>query len=64
MHLSAYLRRAGVLALAIRPPTVPAGTARLRLCPMATHSAEQLAQVIAAFRAARDALPELRPLLR
>jgi 8-amino-7-oxononanoate synthase len=64
MRLSAYLRRAGVLALAIRPPTVPAGTARLRLCPMATHSAEQLAQVIAAFRAAREALPELRPLLR
>lgn len=64
MRLSSYLRRAGVLAPAIRPPTVPTGTARLRLCPMATHTPAQLAQVIAAFRAARDALPELRPLLR
>ena len=64
MRLSGYLRRAGVLAPAIRPPTVPAGTARLRLCPMATHTPEQLAQVLAAFRAARDDLPELRPLLR
>lgn len=64
MRLSAYLRQAGVLALAIRPPTVPRGTARLRLCPMATHTAEQLAQVVAAFRAARDALPELRSALQ
>lgn len=64
MQLSGYLRRAGILALAIRPPTVPPGTARLRLCPMATHSAEQLERVVAAFRAARDALPELRPGLR
>jgi 7-keto-8-aminopelargonate synthetase-like enzyme len=64
MRLSAYLRDAGVLALAIRPPTVPPGTARLRLCPMATHTQEQLARVLAAFAAARDAVPELRAALR
>lgn len=64
MRLSGFLRRAGVLAPAIRPPTVPPGTARLRLCVMATHTGEQLGRVVAAFRAARDALPELRPALR
>ncbi|HEY2631574.1 MAG TPA: 8-amino-7-oxononanoate synthase [Solirubrobacteraceae bacterium] len=32
----------GVFAQAIRPPTVPDGTARLRLAAMASHSAEEL----------------------
>jgi glycine C-acetyltransferase/8-amino-7-oxononanoate synthase len=44
----------GVFAQAIRPPTVPAGTSRLRLAVMATHSEQELAraaQVLA--RAAR-----------
>ncbi len=34
--------RGGVFAQAIRPPTVPSGTARLRLTVMATHRAAEL----------------------
>lgn len=47
--LSDALRRRGIFAPAIRPPTVPDGTARIRLCPMASHTGEQIEQVIAAF---------------
>ena len=39
----------GVHALAIRPPTVPPGTARLRVTPMATHTTAQLERALAAF---------------
>ncbi|MCA2959101.1 MAG: aminotransferase class I/II-fold pyridoxal phosphate-dependent enzyme [Silvanigrellales bacterium] len=38
LALSARLRTGGVLARAIRPPTVPRGTSRVRLVCQATHS--------------------------
>ncbi len=47
------LAQAGVLGLAIRPPTVAPGTARLRLTPMATHTEEQVARVVAAMEECR-----------
>jgi 8-amino-7-oxononanoate synthase len=41
------LRAAGFLAVAIRPPTVPPGTARLRVTLTAAHSAEQVEELAA-----------------
>jgi glycine C-acetyltransferase len=50
----------GVFAQAIRPPTVPDGTSRLRLAVMATHSPDELRQAARVLgRAARHA--GLRP---
>jgi len=49
MQLSAKLLDRGVFVQGIRPPTVPAGTARLRLTPMATHRPEHIERVIDAF---------------
>lgn len=50
--LAEGLREQGVLAPAIRPPTVDEGTARIRVAPTATHSREALDQCLAAFEAA------------
>jgi len=49
MRLSADLLAAGVFVHGIRPPTVPAGTSRLRITPIATHSRRQLETALASF---------------
>lgn len=55
MALSARLLDAGVFVPAIRPPSVPAGTARLRVTVTATHTADHLAAALEAFAAVRPA---------
>jgi glycine C-acetyltransferase len=49
LALAEALLARGVLALAIRPPTVPPGGARLRVTPLATHSGAQVERALAAF---------------
>lgn len=49
LAFSRALLERGVLVQAIRPPTVPEGTARLRVTPMATHDDEHIARVLQAF---------------
>lgn len=53
MRVSEALLERGVLALGIRPPTVPAGTARIRTTVMATHGDADIAEAIAAFKAVK-----------
>ncbi len=55
MRFAAALFERGVLAQAIRPPTVPPGTARLRVTPMATHTDEHIDRALAAFASAARA---------
>ena len=49
LTVSEKLRQRGVLAVAIRPPTVPAGTARLRITLTAGHSEVQVDQLLDAL---------------
>ena len=56
MAFAAALLDGGVLAHAIRPPTVPPGTARLRVTPMATHTDAHIDRALAAFATAARTL--------
>ncbi len=49
MQLSAWLLQHGVFVQGIRPPSVPSGTSRLRLAPMASHSDSHIEQTIETF---------------
>ena len=53
MQLSESLLENGVFAQGIRPPTVPAGTSRLRITLMATHTREQIEQALKIFAKSR-----------
>ncbi len=52
LAMSQRLREAGILVTAIRPPTVPEGTARLRITFSAAHTDSHLEQLLAGLSAA------------
>ena len=52
LAISEELKQHGILAAAIRPPTVPPGTSRLRLAFSALHTPEHVEQLIAALKSA------------
>jgi 8-amino-7-oxononanoate synthase len=55
LDLAAALKRQGLLAIAIRPPTVPPGASRLRFAFAAHHSADDIARLAEALTLIREA---------
>jgi 8-amino-7-oxononanoate synthase len=53
IQLSKHLEQHGFLVPAIRPPTVPEGTSRLRVTVSAAHRDEEVERLIQTFREAR-----------
>jgi 8-amino-7-oxononanoate synthase len=52
LALDERLRDHGIVAPAIRPPTVPEGTSRIRVAPMATHTDADIDHCLDAFETA------------
>jgi len=49
LRASEKLEKAGLLVVAIRPPTVPEGTSRLRITLSAAHKAEQIERLVSSL---------------
>ena len=54
VSLSRFLFGRGIFVPAIRPPTVPEGTSRLRITLMATHTKGDIEELLSALEEARD----------
>ena len=54
LECEAFLRTRGILAVAIRAPTVPEGTARLRISLSTLHTHEHVERLVEALVAYRE----------
>jgi 8-amino-7-oxononanoate synthase len=61
LHVANELRRSGFAAKAIRPPTVPPGTARIRISLTSKIALEDVRRLAAAIVAAHNSLPHSAP---
>ena len=57
VHFATEIQRSGFAVRPIRPPTVPAGTARLRFSLTSHIGVEQIHALVRAMETARDSLP-------
>jgi 8-amino-7-oxononanoate synthase len=62
LHLASQLQRDGFAVKAIRPPTVPVGTARIRISLTSKITFEDICRLVAAICAAHKSLPQSVPL--
>jgi 8-amino-7-oxononanoate synthase len=60
--VSAFLRARGFHVVAIRPPTVPRNTARLRVTITAAHTEAEIDALVAALAAAMGSVAQAQPL--
>ena len=51
LRAAAYLRDEGIYVRAVRPPTVPAGSSRLRICLTSAHTPEQIEKLVTSLQA-------------
>ncbi len=52
LEISAQLKEQGIMAIAIRPPTVPVDQARIRITLMTNHTADDIEQLVTALAGA------------